>query len=145
MSEKKFYVKAIIFSMFVAIDIICCPIKIVNDSENPIIILDTNNQQARYLEPGKSSIIDPTIRKFPQKYLSWFGLVTGETIDFYIQDSKNEFYLGYRLHEKYCDTTETISLSTIKKWVDHPPADRFTVTKFKKPEKTTDGYIDHSH
>lgn len=116
--------------------------KIVNDSNNPIIILDPNNQQARYFEPGKSNVIDPTIRKFLQKYLSWLGLVAGETINFYMQDNYNEFYLGYQLREKYCDTTETISLSTIKKWVDHPPSDRFTVTKF---EKITKEQIDHLH
>ena len=116
--------------------------KIVNDSKNPIIILDPNNQQARYLEPGKSNVIDPTIRKFPQKYLSWLGLAAGETINFYLQNHYNEFYLGYQLREKYCDTTETISMSTIKKWVEHPSSDRFTVMKF---EKIISKKMDHSH
>ena len=117
--------------------------KIVNDGINPMIIVDPHNQTADFIEPGNSSIIDPTIRKFPHKYLSWLGLVTGETINFYVIADNGTFYLRYRLIEKYCDTSVTVTLSMIKEWVTDPPSDRFTVTEFQK--RVVDGHTSHTH
>ena len=103
-----------------------CPFTIVNDSSDPIMVVDPHSQSAIYVKPKKSLIIDPTIH-------SMWQYIRNEKLDFYVESENNVFYKKYQLTEKYCAPEgNKLHFSELEK-LYKTPTKRFSVTKYKQP------------
>ncbi len=105
-----------------------CPMTIVNDSEDELVVVDPYNHQMLVLKKGKSGDIDPSIPGL------WYYFYS-EKLDFYfpLEGKPGDLYRKYELVEKYCVDEQTkLSFTDIEK-LAAKPTDRFTVNQFTKP------------
>lgn len=109
-----------------------CPITILNNGDQTVLIVDPKGTQAIFLVQNKSAVIDPTITHLFMKYF------TDETLDIYFPSGAQpeKFYKRYRLTEKYCTDNEEENQLTITQILqfEENPTDRFKLKKIQMVE-----------
>jgi len=117
----------VVFAATLYAGVHACPFTIVNDSSDPIMVVDPHGQSAIYIKRGKSLVIDPTIH-------SMWKYIRNEKLDFYVESENNVFHKKYQLVEAYCVTEEENELrfSELEKLLKKP-TDRLSVIKYEQP------------
>ena len=116
----------VVFAATLYAGVHACPFTIVNDSSDPIMVVDPHDRSAIYIKPKMSLIIDPTIH-------SWWKYIRNEKLDFYVESENNIFYKQYRFVEAYCTTEENkLHFSELEK-LYKTPTKRFSVIKYEQP------------
>lgn len=115
-------------------EINACPFTLTNNSKSVIMVVNPNGQQAVYIKPKQTKVIDPTIEHLLLRYFYY------EKLDFYVQAGP-DFYKKYRLTESYCTKNylkdNALSLSDIAE-LAKKPTDRLRVEVYEKPRVPND-------
>ena len=120
-------------TVFASVSLYSCPITILNNDDQTVLIVDPKGMEAILLSPNQSGMIDPTLTHPLMKYLS------DETLDIYYakNDTPYKFYKKYQLTEKYCTDNVDENQLTITQILqfEKEPTDRFTLKQFQITEK----------
>ena len=123
--KNKHWFGTLLFLSIMIKNIFSCPFIINNDAKTKILIVDSYNKQALYINSGNEVEIDPSIS-------GWQYYFYHEKLDIYMpqEDNPDLFYRRYQLTEKYCTAEKTkLTLHDIIQFINKP-TDRFTTSEF---------------
>lgn len=100
--------------------LLACPYRIINDSKEPLIVIDPNSEKAFYIEPSKAAMIDISIRGRFIKH------IRKEKLAFYVAGKQpGTFLKRFLLTEGYCsEGVTTLKLSDVERLVIYPTRQR---------------------